>query len=593
MAKRTKKKLRVSASQIEAKRRCRRYWWFDKVRGLKQPQGKPQTFGTVLHAVAERYLLADDLGRNEYGDPVNLYPDGWHIATNRFTGKPDGEISEAEQAQVQKLIAAGIENGVLERRADRAIEREFDGFCLDHDGVTVTMLGFIDVEHLGEIQDHKTTANMRYAMTPNKLAKNIQMLIYAKQHLMFLKERGAAIPTEINLRHNVYCKDWKKPEVRKVEVRVSVADIEEAWLTVLDDVREMVSLRATVVDGLSEIPDPDFTHDNPCMAYGGCPYRSVCSGKETIDNYQRRLDSHTTEGYIDPQRQANRPTMFATKRKDQTMTATTFAAKLAAKRDAKNGAGSAAVRPPKLSPPKLTPDTSGGTITEEAPSSSPMTEAVSGSVPPWAAEACPACKGCGWNTKGQPCKICQHNSGVQAINYTLTPQDDGTVVIVNNDDPDDCCICTIPGVEPTKSTEKDAATEPTPTVGTTASVEPVVEKKKRTRKTKAKATADDSFMLCVNCGPIRGDSDNVVYLAELLNVLDPIMAAQAEVESFYDINVFDRRDGLAKAGASIVETYLQGKLVVVEGVGTGQSDVKALLDAIRPYASLVLSPNTV
>lgn len=607
---RTSTMLHTSASQIEAKRRCKRYWWFDKVRRLKQPQGKPQTFGTVLHAVAERYLLADDLGRDTNGDPVNLYPDDWHVATNRFTGKPDGEINDAEQAQVRKLIEAAIENGVLERRPDRGVEREFSGFMLEHDGVEVTMLGYIDLEHVGEIQDHKTTSNMRYAHSPKSLVKNVQMLIYAKQHLEFLRERGAAMPTEINLRHNVYCKNWTKPEVRKVEARVTVAEIEEAWLTVLDDVREMVELRATVEDGLSEIPDLDMAKDNPCMAYGGCPFRRICSGAETIEKYQRRLDNYAAEGYVDPQAQADRPAMFATPRKDQTMTATSFAAKLAAKRDSK--AKGTAVAPPTLSPPKLEPVVDEGTPDSPSPTqrvseSGTPDVSTAGSAPPWAVEACPACKGVGFNTKGSPCRICQHKSSVSATSYELTPSDDGTMVIVSKTDPDDCYVCTLPEVKSTKSTEKDAATEPAdppveaedndssgggPDDGA-SDVPATSVKKKRSRKSKTKIQDDGSFMLCINCGPIRGSDDSVVYLSELLNVLGPIMAVEAKVDSFYDIHAFDRRDALAKNGEAIVETYLQGRLVVAEGIGTGASDVRALLDAIRPHASLVLTPNIV
>lgn len=592
---RARRTLTVSPTQIEAKRRCKRLWWFSHVRKLPQPPGKPQVFGTVLHAVAERYLRADDLGRNEKGDPVDLYPTGWHLAVNRFNGEPEGEITDAEQAQVKKLITAAIENGVLERRPDRGIERSFSESILavEEVGTAVKIVGFIDLEHIGEIQDHKTTVAMKWAKTPESLRSNVQMLIYAKQHLEFLKERGAALPAEINLRHNYYCKDWKKPEVRKVEVRVTVAEIEAEWKRVLEDAREMVILKDTIEDGLSEIPDPDMTHENPCMAFGGCAYRRICSKTETLQTYLDRLDRYSKEGYIDPQAQADKPAMFAT-RKDQKMTIS-FEAKLAAKRNSKSK-GAAVPAVPTLTPPRLEPK-----ATEEV-SPSPTqrvngTDSTLGSPPPWAHESCPACKGGGFNTRGNACGICQHKTGISVNLYKIIPNDDSTVTWIEEANPDNNGISPLPGqqapVKVSESAPHPPGPEPEPAESepkATTEEEKPKRKRGRPRKTTAEPLKTDGFTLFINCSPVTHNSQDVVLLSRLLDAIGKDMATEMKEESFYDIRAFDRRDALRKVGEHIA-TELEGKLVVAEGIGTGETDAKALVDAIRPFASMVVAPN--
>jgi len=589
--KRARRALTVSPTQIESKRRCRRQWWFSHVRRLPQPPGKPQVFGTVLHAVAERYLKADDLGRDENGDPVDLYPDDWQKALNRFDGKPEGEISEAEQAQVKKLITAAIESGVLERRSDRGVERSFSESILSMEevGTAVTIVGFIDLEHVGEIQDHKTTSAMKWAKSPAALRENVQMLIYAKQHIEFLKERGAAVPAEINLRHNYYCKDWKKPEVRKVEVQVSVAQIEAEWKRVLEDAREMVVLRDTIEDGLSEIPDPDMTHDNPCMAYGGCAYRRICSRTETLETYLNRLDSYSKGGYIDPQAQTDKPAMYATRTKDQSMSSTSFEAKLAAKRNKKGAAAPAA---PTLMPPRLEPKTAGPS---EGPSS--VDEAVLGSPPPWTHEGCPACKGCGFNTKGNPCAICQHKTGISVNLYKLIPNDDGTVTWIEEADTDNNGVSPLPGQQAPVKVSETAPPLPEPEPEPAAPESEAEEekpKRKRGRPRKAvevrEVRAPMGFTLLINCNPI-GYNGEVLPLSAFLNFLGKQMAEENNSESFYDLNVFDRRDALKKAAPKFV-AELEGKMVVAEGIGLGESDTKALTDALRPFANMVIAPHT-
>ena len=305
--------LQLSASQIETYRDCHRKWWLDKVRKLPTRSSHSQVFGTVVHSVIERFLLADDLGRDTAtGLPVNLYPTDWHVAKDRWGKKCEakdcgprcgachgtgllceGAISPMEQDDVKRLIASAIENGVLERLPGRRVEAGFTRTILKHDcpacagveapfeggkclkckgdgkGTTVTLTGFVDVLFRDQVQDHKTTSAMRWAKSPAALQKNTQMLIYAYEALEQAKARGEPLPATIILRHNVYCA--KENKVRKTETSVSREAVETHWSQVLRDCAHMVELR-DIADTWHDIKEPD----NPatvCNAYGGCPFR--------------------------------------------------------------------------------------------------------------------------------------------------------------------------------------------------------------------------------------------------------------------------------------------------------------------------------
>jgi hypothetical protein len=133
-----------------------------------------------------------------------------------------------------------------------------------------------------------------------------------------------------------------------------------------------------------------------------------------------------------------------------------------------------------------------------------------------------------------------------------------------------------------KETEKDTATESTGTESTDTAVEV---KPKRTRKPR-KGTG---FMLLINCAPMKNVGDDVTSLHSLLVDLGAQMAAEIDdAETFYDIHAFDRRDALRKAGKAVAEG-LSG-IVVADGVGTGESDLKALVDALRPFATVIITP---
>lgn len=633
----------LSATQIETWNLCHRKWWLSKVRKLPQPRRGSQVFGTVLHAVAERYLNADDRGYDpKTGKPVDLFPEGWHIAKSRFSGdeeEEEGECSLAEQDIIKRLIPRAIEEGVLERRPGRAVEAQFrrtiihlgcpecDGHnkkCEtcggDGKGTHFQITGFIDLCYRDEVQDHKTTKSMRWAKSRDALRQNPQMLIYAKMLIEDIKEQGGAIPEEITLRHNVYVKDPDDLRIRKTEVVVSVEQIENHWKQIVQDcdLMDRIRRRAETWDDIPDPPDPSAS----CNAFGGCPYRSICSGSESELGYEKRFDSHQKAAYAQ-----QTPTTPGEHKMD-------FAAKLAQKtaslQAASNGS-TPAVNP--LNAPKI------GPAKPAAPEPAPAAEATvrvgnftcrvwgkgaDGSnllFPPWSVPGVQVNGGIGFNTNGDPDKVSDIKAKVAkqptSDMFDLTPVGDGTIywegkkgtpaegmsgfsplspnykpgeeigvesrVALANAPapvmpPEESAPAPEPEVEP--ETEPETA----PQIEASAAVAAPATSGKRGRPAKG-------FILAINCAATSGiqkaGSGRHVYdLHEVLQRLGEQMAESAGVESFYDLDAFSRRDALAKIAPALAAEF-GADIVSACGIGTGVSDAKVLCDALRPHAGMV------
>src|SRR5215831_13258658 len=298
----------LSATQIETYNTCARKWWFKQVRKLPEPPRGNLTFGTVLHAVLERFLKADEFGNGADGQPVELFPAGWEYATDREGRRDGAPLPLAEQDQVRRLVAEAISAGVLERLPGRRVEKQFsipmferrtaqdqeneEGIGAGEGNPSVRLMGFIDLSHAyrhedgtveASVQDHKTSKSVKYLKSANALTKNTQLLIYAKSLLEELKAEGIPAPEKISLRHNGYAKDTHREVVRKTEAFVSPAEVEEHWETCKQTAKRMIGTRNA--KNWFDIPDPARPQE-ACNAYGVCPYFDICSGKESPEHYE-------------------------------------------------------------------------------------------------------------------------------------------------------------------------------------------------------------------------------------------------------------------------------------------------------------------
>lgn len=428
-----KRKMILSVSQVETYDMCARKWWFGS--GLPKPDRLPQvergsqTFGTVLHAVCERFLSADDLGRDKHGNPVDLYPPGWQECVQEFgssKGRRD-RVDDADAARIKLLITQAIEKGVLVRMPGRRVEHPFNLPLGTYKGVEVELTGKIDLLLHDTVVDHKSAKSMAYAKSANALKKSVQMMVYAKVALEEARRRGEALPATITLQHNVFCKDPDDLRVRKTTTDAAdggnptVAEIEKFWTNFLSHVEPMLDLRATplriveggrLVENWSATPEPT-AFAQACNAFGGCPYRTICTGRESAQTYVKR-----TAAIISPPAPQIEP-------KEEPYMAIDIASRLAAKRAAAAG-GVPPVQPSQQPKPDPDPVTAAviaqaapatyvpGPVGTVGPVTLPTAQGDAGLHPdaaPWTRANCTPCKGAdglrsGWNSKGNPCGVC-------------------------------------------------------------------------------------------------------------------------------------------------------------------------------------------
>jgi len=578
---RQRRALTVSASQIATAHLCVRKWWLERVRRLvKQEDNSKFIFGSVFHSCAERFLLADDTGRDkETGKPVDLFPEGWKTDLNPFTGEVVGTLNEEDAGIIKSLVHKGIDSGVLAPYPDRQVEREIrvplGKIDAPNGPVTVSFMGFIDCASRNMIVDHKTTSSMRWALSANKLSNDPQMTIYGKMWLDHLKDLGER-PDTIVLRHNQFCKDPKKLQVRATEVTVTAAYVEQMWNKLwLPTIEKMVRFRDQA-EKWSDMPEPATGH-NACNKYGGCGYMNICGGRISEDSMARRL------GRLDNQTEPVILTADTKPLTKGTPMAESMLEKLNKMKAAKAGAKAASEKAPaKKESPVTEPD--------------PAAELPEGMTPPpWANASCPACKGVGFSTKGAPCRVCdmKADEANKSRHFEIEAQDDGSFMWFHKDDSDNAGVS--PGAsfgrEEPKATERvkeevKEAAKPAPAPAPAPAPEPEAEVEVDPKEA---ARTDHSFTLFLNCRPLKTGKGipKPMDLHDILEDARTQLAAASNVSSFYELDAFKRRDAVAALAPQVATAVGKGTLVAC-GVGTGMGEVRALIDALKPLAKQVV-----
>ena len=262
----------ISASQLKTFNRCQRLWWFEKVKQLPgRGSSYGATFGSVIHKVLERWLLADHTGRSPDGNPVDLYPQNWQYTDDGL------RIEEEHEEVIKAIVQEAADKGILQRRPGMQIEKHFLLDLIDD----VQIQGYVDVYLPGEIQDHKSTGNMRYALSKAKLASDLQMLIYAYVGSLEFPDFEEWV-----LQHNVFERSGK---MRTTTVQVPTADVIEHWEGVKETAFQMKILHD------DETPEEDWKQLNDgmpdaCNAYGGCRFIPICTDRETPEHYRARYE---------------------------------------------------------------------------------------------------------------------------------------------------------------------------------------------------------------------------------------------------------------------------------------------------------------
>jgi RecB family exonuclease len=273
----------LSASAYETWLQCPRKWVFDRVWKLPRKPSKAVVFGTILHAVLARWLKADETGRDAKGNPVDIYPEYWHRCE-------DGEVDSLEQSEIKTMVDRAIEQGILVRKPGLLIEEPIKRPLIPG----VLLIGTIDVlDVMGKtIQDHKTSKNGKYTLTPASLVKSNQMLIYAGELAMRFFEAIGVPPQEVYLRHNQFIREGER--VRAVDAVITVSELDAYWNELEQNAEKMLG-QYQIARQMLDSKGYDhsvFTCGGPeaCNAYGGCPFLGICSGQVKFPKEERKTE---------------------------------------------------------------------------------------------------------------------------------------------------------------------------------------------------------------------------------------------------------------------------------------------------------------
>lgn len=639
-----KKTVQLSVSQIETYRSCPRKWWIGSVKKIRPEfDNKAQVFGDVLHAVVGRYQSADELGRDrETGEEVDLYPKDWEYTMNRWTGEPTGhKVTLAEQALIKKLVNIAIEKGYLQRHPQGIVEHEVQMDIMETDEVVVKLIGFIDYAVPDRVVDHKTAKDTRYLKSddpnsPNWLGRETQMIAYSPEVM-------TARDTPVTLTHNQFIKEAE--DVRQINVTVTPDEIEAGWNKIIETSTEMLRVRE-----IKHWPDtPGPREKNACRKYGGCPYQTVCGGVESLETLSARLDTVGASKYTGSTSTQSETTDMS---QFQARLAAMKAAKTGpAQGDAAPAPVNppAAAQPATPAPAPAAPAAApaqaddGFTVPPWTNDQCQACKDEHGNNTGFSTigEPCRICdmfskqaggktsadfdltmtpEGvCVWQEKngdlvGQS-KLPQHRDGEAPAARPETPPAASKPAAPAEQPPAPNVVRhtaqsalsalakakqqpAAPAEEPAKSEQpeqppQDAQEAQEPAQKT---ADPIVAfmggEKVRMKGTPVLGGMPDAekskkaFCLAINIESSAG-KHATVDLHEAFSRYTQALAEAAGVESWWDISAFDRRDMLSKAAPLFAEEF-GTKIVTVSGVGTGETDLSALVTALRPLASTVL-----
>ncbi len=218
---------------------CLRKYWYRYLGNLpKPPENKP---GVDLHDEAEQYLLTGDRGPCS---PLLLA--GVHLMPT-----PGRDL----------LVEHSLTNFSI-------VGTPFTGKsdCISNRGTYVNEVGeeYPDPKGTAEVNDWKTTGDLRWITERQKLPDLLQMNVYSAYI-------GRKWDLEWIRHSHVYFLKKGRPKAKKVTILVPRKGVEKRFARVEGVAR-------TLLDVVKEAdPCKVPANTNACQAYRGCPYKDVCT----------------------------------------------------------------------------------------------------------------------------------------------------------------------------------------------------------------------------------------------------------------------------------------------------------------------------
>lgn len=187
---------------------------------------------------------------------------------------------------------------------------------------------------------------------------------------------------------------------------------------------------------------------------------------------------------------------------------------------------------------------------------------------PWAVENCPACKGCGLNSKGAPCKVCVSKSpkGAPKPDVYAIVVEDGFYIVLPTGEAAPAPAAAAPVKRGPGRPRKTAEPEPEPPDD--------VEKPSPGRP-------KGMPLLLINCTLESGD--DVIDLNEVFEFVGQQIAQHEGKNTFYEVDTWHRRELFALVAEKIADKY-RNKWV---RCCTANPDKVALVDALGPYSRVI------
>lgn len=233
----------LSASQLELYKDCPRKWGFKYLDGIVTPPHPAALLGTEV--------------QDEQIDPYLLTGRGFDFS------RPSGEIAQ----KLVPLLPAPQSPGLVLRRKFEipspsglfSYRGEFDIYASDSKIVPGLVGG---VPLLGDI---KTTGNLKYAKTAEKLRTDIQAQLYA---MVILFEE----PTDELDAVWFYTRTRGAPKAERHHVRLIASHVAEQFKIIDALGKECATIKVQAPTAADLPPNARM-----CDAYGGCPFRSICN----------------------------------------------------------------------------------------------------------------------------------------------------------------------------------------------------------------------------------------------------------------------------------------------------------------------------
>jgi hypothetical protein len=233
----------VSQSQISKFTACRRKWYIDKILGIKEPETNALAFGKEFHAVVENYV--------KNGIPFPATRAG-RIAAAGVTLLPP-----PKSADVRTELDVSVPVGPI----------PFIGVIDQFEWVTDNAGAWYPA-----ITDQKTTADPKYADTPETLAVDLQLNAYGKWVLRQWPNVSA-----VRFRKNFFLKDLKRAKAWAVETWVTPSQINDVCAAMERTIYAMIET-ATLDEAAVTM------NKENCANFGGCKYAGRClTPSENLD----------------------------------------------------------------------------------------------------------------------------------------------------------------------------------------------------------------------------------------------------------------------------------------------------------------------